>query len=786
MRALRRVISLILLGSALIPLSPAQAESVQWIPAGWVNEYAAGHTTASVTRSPVLPAAHLEKASQMNIVYTNMPEDEKPAIQAAVDIWAANWKSSVPVTISAIYSRQASTSVLASATPVKFFRNFSGAPDRDLYYASALANALAGKDLDTKNPEIQININSVMATSFYLGTDGNCPADAYDLESILLHELGHGLGFLSNNNYDSAFGYGAIDQPTPYDAYAQLPDGRRLMDLDSPSKELGDALTNVLVWSGRNGIAANNGVKPVLYTPNPYEAGSSISHLDERSFSSSGENAVMTPNLATGEVYHLPGSLLLAMLQDLREKPPAGVVTAAPNVPRNVRALVGDKSAIITFDPPVNYRTAQVSSYTVKVNQTGAIFQSDSSPVTVTGLKNGQNYSFTITATNRVGSSEAATTNAVVPQASWIRTTVDGTADAKNLAVTSFQGAPLIAYSDSKDGSLKVATFNGKKWNISTVDGNGGSGGRTSNDVSGYISLCTTGTGSKQVLNLFYADLTDKDLRYASYNGKKWAFDIVDGNGAAVQDYKELARVRTASDVSVSSACVSTPAGLQVFYRDESQGILLGAVRSAGTWHYEEVDGDRNTDGRTTGDVGFHVKATAIGKTVYLLYDSVLKVNQDKAAIQGEIRQAVRDTAYPEDWLYTTPDRTGATATIAGYDLALSVAGSGINASWLASTGLTVPAADQVRWTSVTQQASLGASTTERYGVPSAPIATNGKKILFGCDARLCVINTADRKISLVSTAEFSLLQSVQWITLNKVSYALVGANGKLSLFKQA
>ena len=786
MRAFRRFISLILFASVLTPLAAARADAVEWIPAGWVSEYAGGQSAASLTRSPVLPTAHLEKLSQMNLVYTNVPEIEKPAIQAAVDIWASHWKSSTPVTISAVYSRQASTSVLATATPVKFFRNFTSAPDKDLYYASALANALAGKDLDPKNPEIQININSVMASNFYLGTDGKCPGDSYDLESILLHELGHGLGFLSNNNYDSAFGYGAIDQPTPYDAYAQLPDGRRLMDLDSPSRELGDALTNTLVWAGRNGIAANNGVKPVLYTPNPYEAGSSISHLDERSFSAAGENAVMTPNLASGEVYHSPGSLLLAMLQDMREKPPAGVVTSAPNVPRNVRALVGDKSAIVTFDPPVNYRTAQVSTYTVKVNQTGAIFQSDSSPVTITGLKNGQNYSFTITATNAIGTSDAATTNAVVPQVSWIRTTVDSSADAKNVAVTNFQGEPLIAYSDSKHGDLKVATFNGKKWNISTIDGNGGTAGRTSNDVSGYISLCSTGTGSKQVLNLFYADLTDKDLRYASYNGKKWSFEIVDGNGPIVQDYKELSRVRTASDVSVASACVSTSAGLQVFYRDESQGILLGAVRSGTSWRYEEVDGDRNTDGRTTGDVAFHIKAVALGKTVILVYDSVLKVNQDKAAIQGEIREATRDTAYPEDWVYSTPDKTGATATIAGYDISLSALGNTVSAAWLASTGLTIPAADQVRWAPISSVISISSSTTERYGVPSAPIATNGRRILFSCDSRLCVINTSDKKISLVSTAEFSSLQSVQWITVNKVTYALVGANGKLSLFKQA
>ncbi len=55
--------------------------------------------------------------------------------------------------------------------------------------------------------------------------------------------MAHGLGFISTSNYDEFFGYGSIDQPTPFDAYVQTGDGRRLSDLPSPSLELGEALT---------------------------------------------------------------------------------------------------------------------------------------------------------------------------------------------------------------------------------------------------------------------------------------------------------------------------------------------------------------------------------------------------------------------------------------------------------------------------------------------------------------------------------------------------------------
>jgi hypothetical protein len=76
--------------------------------------------------------------------------------------------------------------------------------------------------------------------------DGKCPKNLYDLESVIIHEMGHGLGFISGSYYDEFTGAARIDQPTPFDAYVQLPDGRRLADMPSPSLETGKALTNTL------------------------------------------------------------------------------------------------------------------------------------------------------------------------------------------------------------------------------------------------------------------------------------------------------------------------------------------------------------------------------------------------------------------------------------------------------------------------------------------------------------------------------------------------------------
>jgi hypothetical protein len=553
--------------------------------------------------------------------------------------------------------------------------------------------------------------------------------------------------------------------------------------MPSPSIETGKALTSPLYWSGENGIKANGGVKPPLFTPSIYEPGSSVSHLDERTFSQAGANRVMTPNLDSGEVFHLPGSLLLAMFDDMRLKPPAGVAYGTPQPPQNVKALVSDKSAIIEFDPPINFRSAQISSYEVKNVQTGESVTVTDSPAIITGLNNGSKYTFTVSATNLLGTSNAVTTNVVTPQAVWKSTVIDSAADAKYLASGTYAGKPVIAYSDSKKGDIKLATYSANKWSVKVIDGNSDALGKTNNDVSGYISMCTSTVGKKSYLHLFYADIKDKDLRYAIYDGKSWYYEIVDGDAPSIQDYKEFPRIRGGSDVSVSSACAVTTAGVQVFYRDESQGIVLGAVKDGNEWRYEIVDGDKDTEDRTTGDVAFHMKAITVGKKIHLIYDSVRGFDLDKNVTRGEIRYATRSSAFVEDWSYKTLDIPGNGVAVAGYDVAVFNAARGVNVSWFTGSGVSFPDPNQVRYQTLLSSTFSNVSTTN-YGVPNSPLEIDEKSILFGCNLRLCSINKADKSISLVTKGSIQEGGKSNWISINKIRYAVAGVSGKLTLFK--
>ena len=781
MRLKRFLLSIGLLISVIVtPIPNANALTVKVAPAGWTYLFT-GDTPANKNSTPRVLPANLEKKSNFVPIYNNVPDVAKASIQRAIDIWSENFSSKVPVNVNVAWTKAPNSTILASASAKNIFSNFNGAPDKTLYYPSALANALAGVDLDIGEPELEINVTT--GDFWYYGLDGKCPSNKYDLVSVILHEMAHGLGFMSGTYYDPATRVGRFLQPTAFDAYVQLPDGRRLVDLPSPSLEIGAALTSTLLWSGANALKANNGVKPLLFTPSVYEQGSSTSHLDERTFSNTFENSVMTPNLSAGEVFHLPGTLLLAIFEDLRMKPPAGIATGLPGSVQNVRAVIGDKSAIIKFDPPADFRFAQIDSYLVENLQTGEIIKAPESPVVINGLKNGTKYTFSVKAVNSAGTSEPAKSNQIAPQTSWKSTVIDSNADAKYIATTTYLGKPVIAYSESKNGDVKLATYSNGRWTIKNIDGNSNSSGKTTNNVAGHISLCTSTVGKVSLLHIFYADLTNKDLKYALYNGKSFKYETVDGDGLVAQDYKEVNRVRGASDVSVTNACSVNNSLIQVFYRDESQGILLGAVKENGKWIYEIVDGDKDTEDRTTGDVAFHMKSVTVGKKISLIYDSVKGFDAEKNITKGEVRYASRSTSASSDWEYKTLDAPSERTYAVGYDVTILNTTKGLMTSWFTASGFTYPNPDQVKYQDI-NAVSVVSVKADEFGTLNSSISADEKMVLFSCELRLCAVNKSSKAVSLVSKNTIQKGAQVNWITIDKTKYAMAGVSGKLTLLK--
>ena len=74
-----------------------------------------------------------------------------------------------------------------------------------LAYPAPLADALARSDVNPGSPDIYAEFNT-SARGVYYGTDGHPGAGQVDFETIVLHELGHGLGVLGSMGFDPATG----------------------------------------------------------------------------------------------------------------------------------------------------------------------------------------------------------------------------------------------------------------------------------------------------------------------------------------------------------------------------------------------------------------------------------------------------------------------------------------------------------------------------------------------------------------------------------------------------
>jgi hypothetical protein len=99
--------------------------------------------------------------------------------------------------------------------------------------------------------------------------------------------------------------------------------------------------------------------------------------------------------------------------------PPA----TAPGAPVIGTAAAGNAKATVNFTPPASDGGAAITTYTVTAaDQTnaargGQTATGTGSPVTVTGLTNGDSYTFTVTATNSAGTGPASSpSNAVTPE----------------------------------------------------------------------------------------------------------------------------------------------------------------------------------------------------------------------------------------------------------------------------------------------------------------------------------------------------------------------------------
>lgn len=285
---------------------------------------------AEMRLSPFAP-----QAATINVTYVGTWDPQaQAAFQYAVDIWAGLLDSSVSIDLQANWTDLgAASGILGSAGSNGITRDFPGAPATGTWFANALADRRACVDrITAQTYEIVANFNSAFA-DWYFGIDGLTPAGQWDLATVVLHELGHGLGFFGSMNYDDGSAANGVECggtaglgcwgggsgfPYAYDRFVEDPAAVSLLNTatyPNPSAALGTRLTgnvNSLYWNGLYGMAGNGGTKPVLYSPTTWQGGSSYSHFDQSTYATE----LMKPGLPPQTAIHSPGARTLGVLRD--------------------------------------------------------------------------------------------------------------------------------------------------------------------------------------------------------------------------------------------------------------------------------------------------------------------------------------------------------------------------------------------------------------------------------------------------------------------------------------
>jgi hypothetical protein len=122
--------------------------------------------------------------------------------------WGATIESDVTIFVLARFrplSCAPTSGVLGSAGATFVHANFANAPVAEVWYPTALADALAGVDLVPGNFDISSSFNSsidnpaaegacLTGRNWYYGVDHNAGTD-FDFLNVVSHEIAHGLGF---------------------------------------------------------------------------------------------------------------------------------------------------------------------------------------------------------------------------------------------------------------------------------------------------------------------------------------------------------------------------------------------------------------------------------------------------------------------------------------------------------------------------------------------------------------------------------------------------------------
>jgi len=205
---------------------------------------------------------------------------------------------------------------------------------------------------------------------------------AYTFSVVATNSVGNSAASTPSNSATPATNPGA---PTAVSAVGG--NGQAVVSFTAPASNGGSAVTSYTVTSSPGGITKTGGSSPITVTGLTNGTAYTFSVIATNgvgnSVSSSASNSV-TP-----------------------------IAALVPGAPTNVSAIPGNTQATISFTAPAYDGGSPITGYTITSSPGGFTASGGSSPITITGLTNGTNYTFSIVASNINGSSNPAVSNLI-------------------------------------------------------------------------------------------------------------------------------------------------------------------------------------------------------------------------------------------------------------------------------------------------------------------------------------------------------------------------------------
>lgn len=326
----------------------------------------------------------------------------------------------------------------------------------------------------------------------------------------------------------------------------------------APASNGGAAITSYTVTSSPGGITANGSSSPITVT--------GLTNGTAYTFT------VAATNIAgTGAVSSASNSVT-----------PATV----PGAPSIGTATAGDSQVSVTFNAPIANGGSAITGYTATSSPGSITGSGAGSPVIVSGLINGVTYTFTVTATNAVGTGPASLSSGPVtpiapPIAAGSSTTVayDSNSNAIPLSLSGGAATSVSVTTAAAHGALTVS---GNSISYTPTTGFFGS------DAFSYTATNSSGTSAPATVSLVVSapaiTVSPSTLPAASI-GVAYSQSLTASGGQAPYVF------------STTLASGSLPAGLSL----AANGTITGTPTAAGLFSFTV----RGTDSSTTTPANF-------------------------------------------------------------------------------------------------------------------------------------------------------------------------------------